>query len=153
MSENDWAHLAPPPEVAGFSLAGSEPYTISAEENRALCLSTGVEPAADGTAHPVYFYIATQIGMGSTVAGLCAACDFDVEQGPMMASSQVDFARPLVTGQPYRVDGRILSLVRKNSRKLGVMDLMEYQLELSLPDGTPVLRTTNRWVLPRGNAQ
>jgi hypothetical protein len=141
--------LPAPPKVAGKSLAGHAPYIISAEENRALCESTGVAPAADGTAHPIYFYVATQVGMGMTVAGLCAACEFDVEDGPMMASSKVTFSRPLVTGQPYRVGGRIVSLVRKPSRKLGVMDMLEYVLELSLPDGTPVLSTTNVWVLPR----
>jgi len=141
--------LPPPPQVAGTSLAGSQPYVISAEENRALCESTGVGAAADGTAHPIYFYIATQVGMGMTVAGLCAACEFDVDDGPMMASSKVTFSRPLVTSQPYRVTGRIVSLVRKPSRKLGVMDMLEYLLELSLPDGTAVLSTTNVWVLPR----
>jgi hypothetical protein len=141
--------LPAPPQVAGISLAGTKPYTISADENRALCESTGVTPAADGSAHPIYFFVATQVGMGMTVAGLCAACEFDVEEGPMMASSKVTFSRPLVTGQPYRVTGRIISLVRKPSRKLGVMDMLEYLLELSLPDGTPVLSTTNVWVLPR----
>jgi hypothetical protein len=145
------ANLPPPPQVAGVSLNGSKDYIISAEENRALCESTGVAPAADGSAHPIYFFIATQVGMGMTVAGLCAACDFDVAEGPMMASSKVTFSRPLVTGQPYRVTGRIVSLMRKPSRKLGVMDMLEYLLELSLPDGTPVLSTTNVWVLPRRN--
>jgi hypothetical protein len=132
-----------------MSLAGQQPYTIDAAENRALCESTGVPPAGDGTAHPIYFYIATQVGMGMTVAGLCAVCDFDVEDGPMMASSKVTFFRPLVVNQPYNVTGRIVSLVRKPSRKLGVMDMLEYLLELSLSDGTPVLSTTNMWVLPR----
>jgi hypothetical protein len=132
-------------------LDGLTDYVISAEENRALCESTGVAPAGDGSAHPIYFFIATQVGMGMTVAGLCAACDFDVAEGPMMASSKVTFSRPLMTGQPYRVTGRIVSLVRKPSRKLGVMDMLEYLLELSVPDGTPVLSTTNVWVLPRRN--
>lgn len=141
--------LPAPPQVAGISLAGTKLFTIDAEENRALCESTGVAPAADGTAHPIYFYIATQVGMGMTVAGLCATCEFDVEDGPMMASSKVTFSRSLVTGQPYRVTGRIVSLVRKPSRKLGIMDMLEYVLELSLPDGTLVLCTTNVWVLPR----
>jgi len=141
--------LGEPPQVAGVSLSGNAPYIISAEENRALCESTGVSPASDGSAHPIYFYIATQVGMGMTVAGLCAACDFNVEDGPMMASSKVTFRQPLHTGQAYRVTGRIVSLVRKPSRKLGVMDMLEYLLELTLPDGTPVLSTTNVWVLPR----
>ena len=144
-------NLPAPPDVAGISLSGTAPYVIDAEENRALCKSTGVVPADDGTAHPIYFFIATQVGMGMTVAGLCAACEFDVEEGPMMASSKVMFSRPLFPGQPYRVTGRILGLTRKLSRKLVVMDMLDYQLDLSLPDGTPVLSTTNVWVLPRKN--
>jgi hypothetical protein len=141
--------LSAPPQVAGFSLAGSQPYTISATENAALCASIGVTPAADGTAHPIYFYIATQVGMGQTVAGLCQVCEFNVEDGPMMAGSRVTFQQPLRTGQPYQISGEIVSLIRKPSRKLGVMDMLEYVLRLSLPDGTPVLSTTNVWVLPR----
>jgi hypothetical protein len=141
--------LPPPPPVAGYSLHGSQPYTISAAENAALCASLGVQPAQDGTAHPIYFYIATQVGMGQTVAGLCQVCEFNVEDGPMMAGSKVTFQRPLRTGQAYEVGGEIVSLVRKASRKLGMMDMLEYVLRLSLPDGTPVLSTTNVWVLPR----
>jgi hypothetical protein len=141
--------IPPPPQVTGFSLAGSKPYTITAEENAALCASIGVQPAADGAAHPIYFYIATQVGMGQTVAGLCQVCEFNVEDGPMMAGSKVTFQRPLMTRQPYCVTGEIVSLVRKQSRKLGIMDMLEYVLRLSLPDGTPVLSTTNVWVLPR----
>lgn len=143
------ATLPPPPTVAGRSLSGSAPYVISPEENRNLCATLGVEPAADGSAHPIYFFIATQVGMGMTVAELCAACDFNVADGPLMASSKVTFHRPLATGQPYEVTGEIRGLIRKTSRKLGIMDLLEYQLRLSLPDGTPVLTNTNVWVLPR----
>ncbi len=141
--------LPAPPDVAGTSLAGSEPYIINAEENRALCESINAPVASDGSAHPIYYYIATQVGMGQTVAGLCEVCEFDVEIGPMMAGSKVNFKQPLMTGQPYHVGGEIVSITRKPSRKLGVMDLMVYELRLTLPDGTPVLSTTNSWVLPR----
>lgn len=139
----------PPPDVAGTSLSGDKPYTISAEENRALCRSINAEPASDGSAHPIYYYIATQVGMGATVAGLCEICQFDVQVGPMMATSSVEFHEPLMTEQPYRVEGEILGINRKASRKLGVMDIVEYQLRLVKPDGTRVLSTTNAWVLPR----
>jgi hypothetical protein len=141
--------MGTPPQVVGFSLAGSKPYTISAEENAALCASIGVRPAGDGTAHPIYFYIATQVGMGQTVAGLCTVCEFNVDDGPMMAGSKVTLQAPLRTGIAYQVTGEIMSLIRKPSRKFGVMDMLEYVLRLSLPDGTPVLSTTNVWVLPR----
>lgn len=139
----------PPPDVAGSPLSGDTPFVITAEENAAVCRSTGVEPDADGRAHPIWFFIATQAGMGQTVAGLCAVCDFDVEQGPMLGATRVVFQRPLLTGLPYVVTGEIVSLVRKPSRAFGVMDLLDYALRLSLTDGTPVLETRNTWALPR----
>ena len=141
--------LPPPPEVAGTRLDGTEPYVITAAQNAELCRSTQIEPAGDGTAHPIYYYVATQVAMGKTVAELCALCDFDVQEGPMMASSEVRFARPLKADTPYRVSGEILSLVRKRSRKLGVMDVLTYRLRLHGPNDDVVLDTENVWVLPR----
>ncbi|TVV77121.1 hypothetical protein [Sphingomonas solaris] len=143
------ADLPPAPAVSGTTLDGTEIFTISAVENGALCRSTGVEPARDGTAHPIYYYIATQVAMGQTVAGLCAVCEFDVDDGPMMGSSGVRFQAPLRTGGQYRVGGEILSLERKKSRKLGVMDVLTYRLRLSELAGAVVLETDNVWVLPR----
>lgn len=141
----------PAPDVAGVSLSGTETITISAAENAALCRSTGVEPSTDGTAHEIYFFIATQVGMGKTVAGLCEACDFDVNDGPMMGSSKVTFQSAIKVDTPYLVAGEIKSLIRKPSRKLGLMDILEYELRLVDPSGTTVLSTTNTWALPRGN--
>jgi hypothetical protein len=140
----------PAPDVAGTSLDGTKVFTISAEENAALCRSTGVEPSSNGNAHPIYYYIATQVAMGKTVAGVCETCEFDVEEGPMMGSSGVKFTEPLMVGESYNVTGEILSLVRKQSRKLGVMDVLTYRLRLhKQADGTCILETDNVWVLPR----
>lgn len=147
-----WAapmELSAPPNVAGFSLDGREPIIISAAENRALCEGMGVRPWADGQAHPSYYYTATQIGMGLTVRELCACCDFDVENAPMMATSECHYFKPLMTETPYWVRGHIESLVRKRSRKLGVMDLLDYRLKLIDADQATVLETLNVWVLPR----
>ena len=142
--------LPPAPDVAGTSLDGTDTYKIATDENAALCRSTGVEPAADGSAHPIYYYLATQVAMGKTVAGLCEVCEFDVDDGPMMGSSGVRFAKPLQVGQAYKVTGEILSLVRKKSRKLGVMDVLTYRLRLHpATGGDAVLETDNVWVLPR----
>ena len=146
---SDLDTLPPAPDAAGISLDGTTVFTISAEENAALCRSTGIEPASDGTAHPIYYYVATQVAMGKTVAGVCAACEFDVDDGPMMGSSGVKFDVPLMVGTSYKVTGEILSLIRKRSRKLGVMDVLTYRLRLHLLDGTQVLETDNVWVLPR----
>ena len=140
----------PAPDVAGISLDGTKVFVVSAEENARLCRSTGIEPAADGTAHPIWYYVATQVAMGKSVAGLCAACEFDVDDGPMMGSSGVNFSGPILVGEEYRVTGEILSLVRKQSRKLGVMDVLTYRLRLVPVSGAAsVLETDNVWVLPR----
>ncbi|MDI1294503.1 MAG: hypothetical protein PSY12_01195 [bacterium] len=146
---SDLDTLPPAPDAAGTSLDGTAVFTISAEENAALCRSTGIEPASDGTAHPIYYYVATQVAMGKTVAGVCEACAFDIDDGPMMGSSGVKFDVPLMVGQSYKVTGEILSLIRKRSRKLGVMDVLTYRLRLHLLDGTQVVETDNVWVLPR----
>jgi hypothetical protein len=146
---SELAELPPAPDAAGTSLDGTKVFAISAEENAKLCASTGVAPATDGTAHPIYYYIATQVAMGKTVAGVCEACEFDVDDGPMMGSSGVRFSAPLKVGESYKVTGEILSLVRKRSKKLGVMDVLTYRLRLHTLDGTRVLETDNVWVLPR----
>jgi hypothetical protein len=56
----------------------------------------------------------------------------------------------LMVGESYKVSGEILSLVRKQSRKLGVMDVLTYRLRLHpAAGGDPLLETDNVWVLPR----
>lgn len=143
-------NLLPPSGAVGTCLDGIEPYVITAGQNAELCRSTGIEPTTDGLAHPIYYYVATQVAMGLTVAQMCAACDFDVEDGPMMGSSEVRFVGSLKVDVPYRVTGEILDLVRKNSRKLGVMDVLTYRLRLHEDTGEAVLETDNVWILPRG---
>lgn len=148
MSETQ--NFPPPPDVAGSSLDGTRIFRVSADENARICRSTGVEPATDGSAHPIWYYVATQVAMGKTVAGVCETCEFDVDDGPMMGSSGVRFSDPIMVGVDYRVTGEILSLVRKRSRKLGVMDVLTYRLRLHpAAGGDAILETDNVWVLPR----
>ena len=97
------------PDVAGRSLSGTT-YRISRTENELVCTSVGMTPAADGSAHPIYFYVATQVGMGETVGGLCAICNFDVKDGPLLGGCHVDFAESLRVETDYQVTGEILSL-------------------------------------------
>jgi hypothetical protein len=138
------------PQVAGKQLPGGD-YRISSAENRALCEALLTQPARDGTAHEVYSYIATQSGMGVSVDGLLAICEFDAADGPMLGSSNSRFHDVLKTDETYRVGGVILGLTRKQSKKLGVMDVLEYRLTLSRASGEPVLEVTNTWILPRRN--
>ncbi len=141
---------AAPPDVAGRVLPGGT-YRITPEENRDFCVSVGAEPDPTGLAHPLFFYIASQCGMGLSVAGLLALCEFDVADGPMMTGSDARFTRPLRVGKEYRVDGEIVSLLRKPSRTFGMADQLRFRLTLSDSDGEAV-EGTSSWILPRGGA-
>lgn len=138
-----------PPPVAGLRLDGHEDVVISATENESLCRTMGVAPDPVGAAHPIYYYIAAQAGMGLSVAELCAACDFDISDGPIMAGSEAEFHAPLMTETPYRVTGEIVALTRKKSRKFGTIDLLDYRLRLEQRDRTAMVSARSLWVLPR----
>ncbi len=133
--------------VDQFKFPGGR-YRITREEDADLRQAVGSPPDPDGRAHPIFYYIATQCEMGISVGDLCAMCDFDVKDGPMMATSKVEYARDLMVDQEYDVGGEILSLVRKPSRTFGAMDLLTYRLTLSDQAGQ-VLSCINEWVLPR----
>lgn len=137
-----------PPAVAGTRLPGGE-YRITAEENRALCEALHTNPAGDGRAHEIYSYIATQSGMGISVDRLLAICEFDAADGPMLGSCNARYLSALRTDETYRVSGEILGLTRKQSKKLGTMDVLEYRLTMTRASGEPVLEVTNTWILPR----
>ena len=141
--------LPPPPDVAGTVLDGSS-YTIGAQDNRIICESSGTTPAEDGTAHPIFALVATQVGMKYSVGELLALCEFDVVDGPMMAGCEIVYQEPLRVGETYSVRGRIESLIRKPSKRLGIMDLLTHRLELYREDGSLAVSAVNNWVLPRG---
>jgi hypothetical protein len=136
--------------MQGFpkSLPGGS-FRITADENRHFCDAVGGDVDAAGRAHPMFYYIATQVAMGVSVGELCTMCDFDVADGPMMAQSKVEFEDELMVNVDYNVTGEISSLIRKSSRTFGEMDLLSYQLMLSRSDGVRVVHCVNEWILPR----
>jgi hypothetical protein len=126
--------------------AGS--FTITEEEDARVLEVVGGERAADGTAHPLWAYVATQRGIGISVADLCALADFDVNDGPMLGSSALEFHGDLRIGEPYRVTGRVLSIDRKQGGS-GTFDLMTFREDLLAADGTLVAVSTSTYILPR----
>jgi hypothetical protein len=140
--------MATLPKVARKPFPGGS-YTIDPEQNAAVCRLLGATPAADGTAHPVYAYVATRVGCGLGVEEILAAADARAEDGPMVGSLELDFHVPLRVGTTYAVDGEFTSIERKHGRRAGVFDLLRFELRLTAPDGTPAVTATQSWVLPR----
>jgi len=124
-------------------------YRITAAENEDFTKAVGGEIDGNGRAHPLFYYIATQAAMGISVSDLCALCEFDVIDGPMMAQSHVTFDQDLMVDCDYQVSGRVISLTRKTSRTFGELDLLTYELTLSRPEGERVAHCVNQWILPR----
>lgn len=124
-------------------------YEITRAENEKLCAAVGSLPDASGAAHPIFYYIAGQCGMGISVEKLLAMCEFDVADGPMMTQSAVQFDAPLRVDETYGVSGEIIDLVRKPSRTFGAVDQLSFRVDLVNSTGARALSTTHKWILPR----
>jgi hypothetical protein len=96
----------------------------------------------------LWAFIATQRGVGVSVAELCAIADFDVADGPMMGGWKVHYKDQLKIGVKYRVTGEVTDLVRKNGRS-GTFDLMTFVERLIDEADVEVVTTTTTFVLPR----
>jgi len=135
-------------------LAGKElpegSFTITEEENGQLLdvVCDATTPAVD--AHPLWAYVATQRGIGISVADLCLIADFDVNDGPMLGSVEIDFLGPVETDVRYRVTGEVVNVVRKHGRS-GTFDVLTYREHLSTDAGAQVASVTNTFILPRRN--
>jgi hypothetical protein len=126
-------------------------FTITAEEDARVLEVVGGAPAPDGTAHPLWAYIAPQRGIGISVEDICRLADFDVNDGPMLGSSELEFRSPIKLGEPYTVTGRVLSIDRKHG-SIGTFDLMAFREDLLDADGNLVAVSTSTYVLPRKEA-
>jgi hypothetical protein len=141
----DYAHLA------GRALPDGE-FTVTADEDRRLRAAIGdARPDADG-AHPLWAYVATQRGIGIGVGALCELVDFDILDGPMLGSSELEYAADVRLGVAYRVTGEVVGVERKHGRKLGTFDVLTYREQLVDPQGAAVATATNTFILPREDA-
>jgi hypothetical protein len=135
-------------DLPGTALAPGT-FTITSDENRRMAEILGTTPAADGSAHPIYAYTATQRGIGTGVADLCALARFDVADGPMLGSVALEYAATIHVDTPYRVEGEVTGIERKQGRKAGVFDILTYRERLLNEAGELVASATNTFILPR----
>jgi hypothetical protein len=125
--------------------AGS--FTITPEEQARLVEALGRE--GSGEPHPVWAYIATQRGIGISVADLCALAGFDVDDGPMLGSVELTYSAPIELGVEYTVTGEVVGIERKQGRKAGTFDVLTFRERLVAPGGVEVATATNTFILPR----
>ncbi|CAN5210608.1 hypothetical protein BH09ACT6_BH09ACT6_05640 [soil metagenome] len=122
---------------------------IEAIDSATLSGTLGTPPPASGALHPLFGFIAAQRGISTTIPELCSLADFDIDDGPMMGTIEVEWHAELHPDVEYRVEGEIIDIERKHGRALGDFDLMTYQERVLSADGELLVTTTNTLVLPR----
>ena len=70
----------------------------------------------------------------------------------MFGEASLEFLAPMRLGETYRVTGRFTSATRKESSRLGYMDLVTFVLQLTDSTGAPVATSSNTFVFPRGRS-
>jgi hypothetical protein len=127
-------------------------FTITEEDQQRLLEVVGGQALEAGEAHPLWAYVAPQRGIGISVADICQLADFDVNDGPMLGSSHLEYSGPIRVGVPYRVTGEVLSIERKQG-SIGTFDILEFREELVSEAGEPIAASTSTYILPRRDAQ
>lgn len=122
-------------------------FTVSAAEDRELREVIDAAASPGKEAHPLWAYIATQRGIGISVADLCALADFDITDGPMLGSTELEYGAPIMIGATYRVTGEVVGVERKHGRS-GTFDVMRYR-ECLLDGDMLVAAATSTFILPR----
>jgi hypothetical protein len=123
-------------------------FTITGEDDARVLHVVGGTARGDSEAHPLWAYIAPQRGIGISVADICALADFDVNDGPMLGSSHLEYHGTIEVGVPHRVTGEVLSIERKQGRS-GVFDILEFREDLRTEAGERVASCTSTYILPR----
>jgi hypothetical protein len=137
----------------GFESLPGTPLTegtfLIAPEDEALVQEVvGGEAGIDAGAHPLWAYIAPQRGIGTSVAEICRLADFDVNDGPMLGSSHLEYHGQLQLGVTYRVTGEVIGIERKQGR-IGTFDVLEFREDLLDGDDALIASSTSTYILPR----
>jgi hypothetical protein len=136
-------------EVVGKPFPGGtykiEPYRHWLMADAAL----DVPARGEGVANPMWVYYAALAGMGLSVDDLFRMCGATAADGPMFGETTLEVVRPLQIGATYDVSGGITDVQRKEGRRAGVFDIVEFKLELKDESGELAAISTNSFVFPR----
>jgi hypothetical protein len=98
--------------------------------------------------HPVAAFILANRGIGVSLADLFTLFGSDINDGPLLAESQIELHRPLAEDEDYEVRGEITAVERRRSRRIGPFDRITCRFDL-FSDGAPAATVTNVFAVPR----
>jgi hypothetical protein len=129
--------------LVGHEFPGGE-YTIAHWENFLLTECTGGEPLPDGLAHPVALFHMPILGAGTSIAEMFALGEAESDFSIGIESYDWEIFGPLKEEVCYQISGRITEADRKESPER-TFDRIQFQFDLTDPDGSHVARTTITW--------
>ena len=136
--------MSSPSGLAGRELpAGTarlEPY-----QNWLLLDAFYSEPRSEP--HPLAAFILANRGIGISLADLFTLFGSDINDGPLLAESQIELHRPLAEDADYEIRGEITAVERRRSRRIGPFDRITCRFDL-FQDGAPAATVTNVFAIP-----
>lgn len=144
MSDTEFEELRE--RVVGTQLPGGT-FTVAEYERWLSHDAMQSPPLPEGLLHPVWVLLGALRGMGITLDELTAIAE--AGEGTMFGETELEQLEPLRTGVVYLVRGSITQLARRESRKMGTMDLMTFRLEIVDPSGAVVAVSVQVFIIPR----
>jgi hypothetical protein len=99
-------------------------------------------------AHPIFLFTSTLRGSGASIQDIFDLLDYDVKNGPMLGQCNMVFNSPLKLDYEYKIDGEIISLKEKVSKKLGKIKILDFTLSLFDISKQKVASVSYVWILP-----
>lgn len=136
-------------ELIGLEFPPGE-FTITSWEHWLCIDAIGSPPLPDDVAHPMYAYYTAIIGMHPSLDEIFTYAHSSADAGVMFGEASLEFHAPLKVGETYAVTGGFTAVDRKESSRLGIMDLITFELQMHDAAGTHVATSSNTFVYPRG---
>lgn len=136
-------------ELIGLEFPPGE-FTITGWEHWLCADAIASPPLPENVAHPMYAYYTAIIGMHPSLDEIFAYAHSSADAGVMFGEAGLEFLKPLEIGATYRVEGGFTKVDRKESSRLGVMDLVTIELEMYDEAGDLAATSSNTFVYPRG---
>jgi len=99
-------------------------------------------------AHPIFLFTSTLRGSGASIQDIFNLLDYDVNNGPMLGQCNMSFTSPLQIDREYKIDGKIISLKEKISKKLGRIKILDFTLSMFDNPNSQVASINYIWILP-----
>jgi hypothetical protein len=133
--------------LIGRSLPGGS-YQLAGYESWLMRDAVYAEP--DPLPHPIAAFVAAQRGVGITVAELFSLLESNIEDGPVLAESSIEFSGDLAVDRQYRVAGEVTAIDRKRGSRIGEFDLACCRFTIIEESGRePVATVSNVYAIPR----